>query len=824
MPAPRLLDDSPIFLTANDPSKPVAQALRSLIVDAVMSKRHVRIGLFGGFGQGKTSVVKSALLNVPGKVRVVAFDASLYPAATLEFDFHRFVALWGLFRSLLAWLVVGFLAFALVLALILELDFFWVDLGKQSLGLALLTTFARAMHALLPHDTLQLMQSEIKRRRNLGVRWARFLVPLIRKPNLLWVDDLDRATLDQQRAVLRALYKLSDDLNLSVIVCMDDAPLLDGETKSEQPPELLRKVIQCELRLPARDECDAPFLAHGLLRNAASANSPHEAILRHPLVAADFAVVAALVDVSPRVLKRILNDTLAHAHRLGRWSPLTLGALFRLHGAYAIAPRLREEGAALIVALDVDSGEAYDTLARVVTSGDSRLARFMRRTRALRPYDQDFGKLVGASGPRTPDPSVAPAVEPFADLRSRNTDRDYPLYANLNHAFAALALGYGERMLRDVINEKLSDSALCRVASLVDLWTVAVSVVARFDILDAGERVRSWFERELDRRSGDSSLPEDEAKAAELLRFALLRSRWGEFGPEGDEQIAGLLSKTDKTVKQFGQKLYLLRLGGAGRLDIGQALHAVYLGMGQDSPGRVLRQFQAWLAQFPISDKAVSMLPGYAAPSGTNEAADRAWPVPTEETVVAHCRLLAWAHAHGITARPVSLANFLWDDEWIKRYLEQGCVQRVATIIDALLRGGGRVDFGAWAAFGMMEPIADATLKMLDGAAQLEAFASDATLVALQVLSWVDNDRRPRIEQKVLDLGNRNLVTLTADEASIALTLNDLELWQTLPPQAAQVLFGRPVAAGGERLAALLRARFAAHNPSVLDALGIPLI
>ena len=478
--APHLLSDAPLDRILDNEDfargKPVVDALFSHLEQYFFERQRHRgqgfcIGLFGGLGQGKTTIVQSlearmrrANFNIGflgdglGYNPVFTwFVASDYSTTELDAELDRCLSqmLWT-WRVLVTAVVfgVGYHAINVVSALAEKANWLHSPASLASMVIVALTLLGAGVNFLFPKFLRQLerwMHFGAHRRRRFRLRRADVLV----------IDDLDRATVDQQRALLRSLYRYSAQFNCAVIVCLDETQLLASPPTPDAPEELLRKAIAVECRMPNRTDDDGPFLAMALTSKAAQLN-PHIDWLRDPVFLADFSRVCALLPrTGPRQIKRLLNDLLWAMHQIGSRDSLSASALLRANGLAYFVPALRTQATSFINLLQENNtgrfGEFLRTLEVSVATTPSNTAhiaaaiRLFAATRALLPESGDWRQAIAVwpnQVSRGAMPCASPEVESKAEI-AIPLPLTYDEVAGLSKTFRLIAQGYGDAQFYD---------------------------------------------------------------------------------------------------------------------------------------------------------------------------------------------------------------------------------------------------------------------------------------------------------------------------------------------------------------------------------------
>lgn len=398
-----------------------------------------RIGLFGGLGEGKSTVLAEVLrrheaahprprwMQLLLGPRVVRFDVSQFKADDLEWRFLTAV-LWRRAWAVVFVVLLALLGVLFILSAAGLVSAFWDPMGwlhtlthEPAKALLWLVGTAGVVLATLPalpelfgrlgHTGKDVAQRWLAADLFVGQRdwWshqlARYTGTL---PEWVVVDDLDRAQVTQQRAFLRALARFSARMGFSVLVSLDESELLDSAPDPEAPAELLRKTIHFELRVPDRGPEDLALLAITTLSATAELNRPAHpelsAALLDPLLVADFTRVLCLLPapVSPRLVKRLLADALlageqrrasdsaaSGARQKPYWQE-ALGPLLRLQALLLLAPELRKHSRALCEALECNRRHAFESLrpwvARSRATGElPAWLNLLCRTRMMQP-------------------------------------------------------------------------------------------------------------------------------------------------------------------------------------------------------------------------------------------------------------------------------------------------------------------------------------------------------------------------------------------------------------------------------------------------------
>ena len=441
-----LFDDQPQQIDSAQDSARLGAAkgvLQHQIELALRENKSVRIGLFGALGQGKSSVLLSVESELETRYRVARFECSNHRQQQLEFEFDRMLA------SLSPGYKLANLAFWLAIAVFIVASFsmpanstsFTWPLSKTLQVVSLLVAIF-----LLP--SWKHLRRNLERAFNLyGIRWSGWyvikkgLARFFTRPQVLLVDDLDRASLKQQRAVLRALAKVPRSPQV-IVIALDETQLLNALPDPEAPAELLRKFINVECRLPQRLQEDHVYLSLVLLHEFCKNNSQasiSSGLLEPQLVGDICRVVGWLPNPGPRRIRHLINDLALLAEQLQIYRPGDVAALLRILGLYELAPALRSIDERLIAALEeCTSWEYFCQRCRLPlgqnypkSNGDPNsdelkgIRSFYKLSRCMRPETISWAQLVGHQQDKeavTPSTHNMPSVLEQESITKRLTE------------------------------------------------------------------------------------------------------------------------------------------------------------------------------------------------------------------------------------------------------------------------------------------------------------------------------------------------------------------------------------------------------------------
>jgi len=398
----QLLDDAPHLIDEQDSArlKPVIDQLIPQLIESVNQRKSLCFGLFGGLGQGKSSIIQTLIEKPPlelKKLNIRQFNVANYRSESLEHELDRIIASWGLGWFLIK-LLFSLLPIFIVALLILP------ENTDSTLLLAIATITGGLLS--LAINRILLPSSKFLHREN-----ERNFLKHVKKPFLIFkevknafkvpdifiIDDLDRANIKQQKAILRALHKL--DQNITILISMDETALRLSKPDPENPEEFLRKIIDVECRIPHRVQEDNTFLTLCIAQESRKKNSNHHIIphlLGNPVVISDLCrVISLLPNSSPRRVKRLLNDWLLRCSQSKVSHFEDASAILRLLGLYELHPPLRKDNETLIEILRDNEVESIEWYGQSHPMKSALLFNFFAATRSLRPLMRSWSAIIG---------------------------------------------------------------------------------------------------------------------------------------------------------------------------------------------------------------------------------------------------------------------------------------------------------------------------------------------------------------------------------------------------------------------------------------------
>ena len=390
----KLFTDTPVADIGDADLARSNQVVRSLYAQLQLAERQVkansnktnehksydyaRFALCGGLGQGKSSAIlqlckllkqeiKIKDLNVGNNQAWICkpFDVSKYRHLELEYSFDDFIHSFFLLRLL--WRLAPLLLVCLTIAAPqLYLDIFltqpsedeqsvrsaWAEYLAQWPGylLASLLLLWNSPKILGNITRIWLISARKEFFQGLANQswhnalanhlqhlWQQILAAF--KPRLIIIDNLDRASIQQQRSLLRGLYKNQQLLHFHVLLVLDENSLMLAANDPESPQELLRKVTDAQFRLPARSPETLVWQSLNLCREAANKNSEAN-FFQQPIFCCDLLLLLSwLPNPGPRLIKQLLNNLLTYSE--GNLNTIDASALLKICAIDLLAPGLR---------------------------------------------------------------------------------------------------------------------------------------------------------------------------------------------------------------------------------------------------------------------------------------------------------------------------------------------------------------------------------------------------------------------------------------------------------------------------------------------------
>ena len=390
----KLFTDAPVANIGDADLARSSQVVRSLYAQLQLAERQVkansnktnehksydyaRFALCGGLGQGKSSAIlqlckllkqeiKIKDLNVGNNQAWICkpFDVSKYRHLELEYSFDDFIHSFFLLRLL--WRLAPLLLVCLTIAAPqLYLDIFltqpsedeqsvrsaWAEYLAQWPGylLASLLLLWNSPKILGNITRIWLISARKEFFQGLANQswhnalanhlqhlWQQILAAF--KPRLIIIDNLDRASIQQQRSLLRGLYKNQQLLHFHVLLVLDENSLMLAANDPESPQELLRKVTDAQFRLPARSPETLVWQSLNLCREAANKN-PEAKFFQQPIFCCDLLLLLSwLPNPGPRLIKQLLNNLLTYSE--GNLNTIDASALLKICAIDLLAPGLR---------------------------------------------------------------------------------------------------------------------------------------------------------------------------------------------------------------------------------------------------------------------------------------------------------------------------------------------------------------------------------------------------------------------------------------------------------------------------------------------------
>lgn len=238
----------------------------------ILYQLNSRIGIFGDWGSGKTSLIRNIQLELLIKhpsIKPLLLDVTDYKPEELEYWFAELYLLESLkdnpFRMFTA-LVTSFLG---NLAFKVGLH----SANVKTSGLNLYSVGKKGVaNRLLKNLYFEQWQDTLKRWLNTSQGYDKLLFSNPRfssaqpKMPVVVFDNLDRCSFDQQVKLLRAIAKNQDFLKIPILACLDDRQFMKTMIKKSHPEsDLLQKALPIPLRFNFLNSNDYNLFSQKLL-------------------------------------------------------------------------------------------------------------------------------------------------------------------------------------------------------------------------------------------------------------------------------------------------------------------------------------------------------------------------------------------------------------------------------------------------------------------------------------------------------------------------------------------------------------------------------
>lgn len=368
------------------------------------------IALHGRQGQGKSRVieqVKSSLHDsfVPSREGLIhvscrTFQCAEHPPEALIERFDHFLnppRIFAIATITFFMAVLGLLFLSNVLAVVISDP---IPGMKEPLPVLVVALFI-ALFSPLRHVWVYALR-EIR----FGTSAARALrdaLVMFRRDDILIVDDLDRATAEQQTALLQALNRHRRRFTGVVVVAFDDTPLIESMGSRREGSELMTKIFDVSFRLSPMSAADAGKLAERLCQKIAIENADCRVaeLFKHPMVAGALARVLILNGTaSARYARKLVNGVFAAAHHAQLGAVADVIARIRLQGILQHLPVIETELDFLAQSLmESDPESLFQRIEErfgfnLDAIPSARLRQLVEATRHMQPVVLDWMRLL----------------------------------------------------------------------------------------------------------------------------------------------------------------------------------------------------------------------------------------------------------------------------------------------------------------------------------------------------------------------------------------------------------------------------------------------
>jgi len=505
------------------------------------------------------------------------------------------------------------------------------------------------------------------------------------------------------------------------------------------------------LRLPARLPQDAPVLCQAILQQARKAN-PDLAILSNPLFAGDYAALISLLpDFSPRIAKRILNDSLFDAQKSGLLAyPEDCGALIRLHAVYTAFPKLQRHAKSLIEILECkDNRKQSDWIESLVNRSDvdgKQLKRLVQSSHSVQPLGGNWKRLIAIHGhdnPTTESKNSATLTELLSNQRMSQT---------LWESLYAISQGYGDSEL----NFWLEKNTFSKLNLAIGLWPTLGVILVHTPSNAHRLRLVRYYQKLL----ADTEQKHPANESVRLLHYALFRY-W-----LGDHPVMALLSEDQHAdfIAQISglhekRRIYLLPIVDPKAISIPKVFDLL-----QSSQIEEYRVIRDWLGEVPFSEHPDDST---ASLSAENAFLAAIWPPICDDNndpqglihLSAHLALFRQMYDRSsLRIAPHGIVSALFTEDTWRRLAAEKKGENLLRCLRGVLCDGDRWSLDAWRLLIGQQPqgyMQNLVLVLIENTpCHQSRFWAVALLIACDVKSEKSIDL---LLEQVISLGTANL-------------------------------------------------------------------
>lgn len=448
---PRLLTDEPAVSSNRIVSlfgqREVVQRLYDLVLSIIFNSNGQNrktwiLAVHGRLGQGKSTVIEELKSKLHKKdiptnsgrsinvCKVSDFSISDENIEALEQNFDLFFASWRTGTIFISTLVVTLLSILLIffaggvaafVQILISSFFPAVEIDLGVLGFASIFASLAIGYKLIGLDEIlkRSWRSKLKNIRFYNFfNFSKFVKNYVSGfPDVIIIDDFDRAKTDQQLAMLWSLRRHKSHLKTIIIIPFDEVPLIKYLESENMGVEVLEKTFDAAFRMPALQKEDSVSLAIKFSQelyslNCYKDNSDSSRVTLSNHIANLFNSTTAVADLarifflhgraSARFAKTFVNNTFIAAHINKITTADDLSALMRIIGMYEYFPFLENQTERFGDLLALSSPEEIlknveGRIGKTIPSeARSSAKRYLKNTNHMQPYFGNWGRLFGA--------------------------------------------------------------------------------------------------------------------------------------------------------------------------------------------------------------------------------------------------------------------------------------------------------------------------------------------------------------------------------------------------------------------------------------------